>query len=89
MQLWPVLLVACAVLAEGLHSPLGKQFPKKSRHVAPGVGGDALFLTPYIEAGDLETARALSKVRVRALTEQRKIADKRPPQMPRVAIRIV
>ena len=62
MQLWSVL-VALAVAAEALHSPLGKQFPKKSQHVVPGVGGDALFLTPYIQAGDLETARGLSKVR--------------------------
>ena len=62
-----VLLVALAVLAEGLHSPLGKQFPKKSQRVAPGVGGDALFLTPYIKSGDLETARSLSKVNMPAV----------------------
>ena len=61
------LLVALAVLAEGLHSPLGKQFPKKSQRVASGVGGDALFLTPYIKSGDLETARSLSKVNMPAV----------------------
>ena len=62
MRLLAVLVASLAVAASGLRSPLGKRFHQGMRRVAPGVGGEALFLTPYIEAGDLETARSLSKV---------------------------
>jgi len=61
-MLFVLLLALLAASAEGLRSPLGRPFPTKTRRVVPGIAGDALFLTPYIKAGQLEKARSLSKV---------------------------
>jgi vitellogenic carboxypeptidase-like protein len=56
--------LVCSTFARGL---LRKQFPDKTRYVIPngdGDPGDPLFLTPYIEKGDLEHGRELARVKL-------------------------
>ena len=65
----PLLLLATllsALPAEALKSPLNRRYPADvGRRLQPGAGdvGEPLFLTPLIEAGELQQAREQSMVR--------------------------
>ncbi|XP_037073484.1 LOW QUALITY PROTEIN: probable serine carboxypeptidase CPVL [Pollicipes pollicipes] len=63
-------VLVLVVAAEGLRRPpLGRQFAEKTRWGVAARTDEALFLTPYIQAGELEKGRNLSKVRGLAGTD--------------------